>query len=388
MQGLGRQIPVHPRQAHQEDQAVEMFRQQHRVAQEQGRWGVENHQVVAGQLPDRLHHGAAALRAQQLAGIWRRRPRREQIQPGRHLVHHPSQRQLGISEQAGEALPVVGPHIHVEPGTAHVRIHQQHPLAQLGQGLGEKRRGGGLPLPLGGGGERHQPNRLVGPQQAEIGEQVAQRFLDRKPLAPFQGRQRLADRGAFPPRHVGHHPQQGGGQAVAQFLRVMEHMVEPVAQERQAHPRQPPQKGRKQQIARHARLHRPAPKAGGGQHAPGHRALGHLQPKILPRLDVRREVVAGHLQLLLQGFVLLDLGGVGLKAGRQALLLAPDLRQLRLVFVEVGPHLLQLTSQQQGPHLGHFRPQLHHLGSRSGVNRLGFGQLPLQVSQITGQVDG
>jgi len=50
-------------------------------------------------LADRLHHHAAALRAQQLAWVGRSGPRREQIQPGQHLLHHLRQRKVRICKQ-------------------------------------------------------------------------------------------------------------------------------------------------------------------------------------------------------------------------------------------------------------------------------------------------
>ena len=132
-----------------------MLRQQHGVAQQQGRRGVENHQVVARQLADHLQYHAAALRAQQLGGIRRHESGGEQIQPLLDVLHQVFQDQLEIGEQAGESLNVVCPQIAVQHGTAHVRIHQQHPLAHLGHGLGKKSCSHAFPLSLGGRSKRH-----------------------------------------------------------------------------------------------------------------------------------------------------------------------------------------------------------------------------------------
>ena len=87
-------------------------------------------------------------------------------------------------------------------------------------------------------------------------------------------------------------------------------MIEPIAQEGQTHARHGPHDHRGQQASTHAWFHRESPESWRDQNAPGNRALGHLQAKALARLDVGGEVVARHLQLLLQRLVLLHLARV------------------------------------------------------------------------------
>ena len=105
----------------------------------------------------------------------------------------------------------------------------------------------------------------------------------------------------------------------------MKHVIEPVAQQSQAQPGRRAQRQGESQVAGHARRHGPRGKLRRREDAPGLGALGHLQPEALPRLDVRTEVVLRHLQLLLQGVVLLDLLGIDRKALGQLIELAPDL---------------------------------------------------------------
>ena len=298
------------------------------------------------------------------------------------------QRQLGIGEHAGEALRVFGPQIAVQHGATHVRIHQQHPLAQLSQGLGKKSRGGAFSLPLGGRGDRHQPHGLVGPQQPEVGEEVAQRFLDGKPLTPPKRSHRLADCEPLPAGQVGHHPEQGRGEPIAEFLGVMEHVIDPIPQQGQAHPCHGSEQSRVEQTPRHAGLHGPAPKLRWHHHLPGHRALGHLQAKALPRFDVRGEIVAGHPQLLLQGFILLHLARIALKLPAELLLLAPDFGQLQAIFAEAGEDGIKLLALQKWAQPGTLGLQLPNLGRIVGEGGFGFRQLPLHLEQIDRQGAG
>ena len=65
----------------------------------------------------------------------------------------------------------------VHLGFAQVGIHQQHPLAHLGNGFGQQHIGEALAFGGQGAGESHRAQGAVGIEKAQGGVEVAQGFL-------------------------------------------------------------------------------------------------------------------------------------------------------------------------------------------------------------------
>ena len=143
-----RQIAIHPAQAHQHDQAVQLLRHQRRIRQPQGRWRVVDHQVVVIRCGKRLHQLGHALGTQQ-PGRVRRPPAGGDHIPAAVVGHrlNAAAPVAGlIGEQVAQAAEVVQADAVVQLGLAQVGIHQQHPLAQLAQGFGQQHRHQALAL--------------------------------------------------------------------------------------------------------------------------------------------------------------------------------------------------------------------------------------------------
>jgi hypothetical protein len=123
-------------------------------------------------------------------------------------------------------------------------------------------------------------------------------------------------------------------------------MVKPIPQEGQTNSSKSPHQRGEQEAAIDIRLDRHSSKCWRSQHTPRDGALGNLKTKTLSGLDIRGQIVTGHIQLLLQSLILLHLNWTDLKSAGQLFLLKSNLGDLSFVFTETGLEGVQLSPPQ------------------------------------------
>ena len=244
-----------------------MLGHQSGIGQTEGRRGVHDHQIIATSADDIPHQLAHALGTEQPRWIGRLAAGGEQIPASEtaHRLDHRAPVERFIGEQVAEPAHVVQTQAVVDLRFAHVRVHQQHPLAHFTEGLGQQHHHQALALRGDRGGEGDRADRLVAVQEAQAGGQVAEGLLileflvgAEAGIGSINGLQQEALVGPYPLEdfEVGDVSQQGLVQLVVHFGGGVEHMVHLVAEQGGTTAGQQAQQQGPQQSWAHLRFHR------------------------------------------------------------------------------------------------------------------------------------
>ena len=229
----------------------------------------------------------------------------------------------------------------VHLGFAQVGIHQQHPLAHLDNRFGQEHVGEALAFGRQGAGEGYRTHGPVGVEEAQGGEEVAQGFLIEETLVAGEAGSTIGA-GVFPSTscwqhggiqllqqetlvfphtfeegHVGDVAQQGLAEVVFDLHWAVEYVVEAVAKQAGTGTGHQAEHHPEGEVAGHRGLHGVGVDLRGGDHLPGHGALGDFELEVFAGLDEAGKIFLGDLQFLLEGFVLLDQGWLLLEATAQ-----------------------------------------------------------------------